>query len=248
MPFSINCPICRTKLKVPDAAVGRQIKCPQCGNKMSVAAGEPEPAPPPVVASIQATEPAPLPAVAPEPEPVYDRPRPRRKSKSNTGLIIGLVAGAVILLLFCCIGGGVAYYVFRDSGGVAGGAGPLSAIALANPRVTKANYDRLQEGMTLAEVEAILGKGSPTNAVEVRQVYNNIHGMVGGMGDRMADQKNFMYDRAAAAGALYRWRNGDNYIFIVFTAPPAAGGKLTYRYFQEKNGNNVSSVEGGTIK
>jgi predicted Zn finger-like uncharacterized protein len=245
MPFSVICPACSTRLKVPDTAIGKQVKCPKCGNLMSIAAGEPEPPPVPVVASIQATEPPPL-SSAPEPEPVYDRPRPRRRAKSNTGLIIGLVAGAVILLAFCCIGGGVAIYLFRDFGGAAGGASPLSAIALANPRVTKANYARLQEGMTLADVEAILGKGAPTSAAEIRQVYSNIQTMSGPM---QADGRvGVMYDRASAQGALYRWKNGGTVIFVVFTAPPSTGGKLTYRYIQEKNGTAVSAEEGGTVK
>jgi predicted Zn finger-like uncharacterized protein len=240
MPLTIKCPSCSAKLKLTDNAAGRQVKCPSCHTPIIVAA-DPAPPPVPVVAPVEdGEEDTSLP---PDDQSQPERPRRRKKKKGNTGLLIGLGVGALALLGVCCIGGGAAFYFLRDSGP---GGGSFNLLANNNPKVTKANYDRLQEGMGLAEVEAILGKGSPTNAAEVRKVYSTIQTMTGPM--QVDGRTGSMYDRASAQGALYRWRNGDNYIFVVFTAPPSAGGKLTYRFIQEKNGNNVSSTEGGTIK
>lgn len=54
MPVAVACP-CGAKLRVPDAAAGKRVKCPKCGNPVAVPAAEAEyeevddePTPPPV--------------------------------------------------------------------------------------------------------------------------------------------------------------------------------------------------------
>lgn len=37
MPVSVACSSCGTKLRAPDAAIGRTFKCPKCGNSVQVA-------------------------------------------------------------------------------------------------------------------------------------------------------------------------------------------------------------------
>ena len=44
MPRTIQCPDCGVVLNVPEAAVGRRLKCPKCGNKFA-ATGPPTPMP-----------------------------------------------------------------------------------------------------------------------------------------------------------------------------------------------------------
>ncbi|MCU0703273.1 MAG: zinc-ribbon domain-containing protein, partial [Fimbriiglobus sp.] len=60
MPLTIACPTCPTKLKVPDDAGGRRVKCPKCGGVMTVPQTTPPaplaearpPAPPPESPSV----------------------------------------------------------------------------------------------------------------------------------------------------------------------------------------------------
>src|SRR4029077_14090488 len=89
---------------------------------------------------------------------------------SRNKLYLGLGIGAAVLLLLscCCLGGGGALLYF--------GAGPGSYYFgdEKNTKVTKANYDALQGGMTLAEIEAKLGPGKPTSKWEVRAVYKSL--------------------------------------------------------------------------
>jgi hypothetical protein len=80
-------------------------------------------------------------------------PRRRRKSKMSTGSIIALIAVGVVVVI------GVPW-------GLLGGIKFLGSSfgAFDNPNVTQANLDRIRLGMTLKEVEAIMGgKGSPTS-------------------------------------------------------------------------------------
>src|SRR5262245_23918974 len=39
MPILVSCPNCRTSLKAPDSAAGRDVKCPSCGTPFPVPYG-----------------------------------------------------------------------------------------------------------------------------------------------------------------------------------------------------------------
>jgi hypothetical protein len=220
MPITLICPSCSARLKAPETAVGKTVKCPKCGLSMAVTA----PAEPPsdVVETVFEVEEQPA-----APRPARSRrdddelPRPRRKKKSSTGLIVGLVLGLGGLLAVCLCGGGVAYYITRN---------------VVNPNVTKENYDRLHEGMTMAEIEAILGSGSQSNAVEVQNAYSHA-------GPGAYPPVGQMYARAFGSGAVYRWKNGDDILIIVFSAAPNAGGTLKYKLFQQKTGPNSYNTD-----
>lgn len=67
MPLTVACPNCPAKLKVPEAAAGRRVKCPKCGGVMTVPAAPLDPTP----AAAVVTPPAP---VAPRPVPVVPPP------------------------------------------------------------------------------------------------------------------------------------------------------------------------------
>ena len=53
MPFKANCPSCGKALQVPDAALGKKVKCPACTQVFQIARpvvdAEPEPQMPPVM-------------------------------------------------------------------------------------------------------------------------------------------------------------------------------------------------------
>ncbi len=94
MPITIRCHACDTRVSAPDAAAGRRVKCPRCGEELSVPqqAGavpgwmaapppvrRPAPAPAATATSGSADPPPPDADAAPQPppEPIrYDEPEP----------------------------------------------------------------------------------------------------------------------------------------------------------------------------
>jgi uncharacterized protein len=63
MPISVSCPSCGTKMKAPDNAVGKKVKCPKCANLITVTAEDDE------MSAVSAALPPP-----PEPEAASDVP------------------------------------------------------------------------------------------------------------------------------------------------------------------------------
>ena len=77
-------------------------------------------------------------------------------------------------------------------------------------KVNKANYEKVKEGMTLEEVEKILGKGSKET----------------GDGSNVAGQFGVAIPAAPTAGGgdVYTWESGDNTIRLTFRS-----GKLVHK-------------------
>ena len=77
-------------------------------------------------------------------------------------------------------------------------------------KVNKANYEKVKDGMTLAEVEKILGKGDKET----------------GDGSNVAGQFGVAIDAAPTSGGgdVYIWENGNNTIRLTFR-----GGKLVHK-------------------
>jgi hypothetical protein len=69
MPLHVTCEACGSRLKAPDEAAGRKVKCPKCGGSMLVPGS--------------AVPPAPSPTRAPEREAVTERPTARKKSEAE---------------------------------------------------------------------------------------------------------------------------------------------------------------------
>jgi hypothetical protein len=116
-----------------------------------------------------------------------DRPRrfrPKKKS-GNTGLIIGLAIGGAVFLLMIC--GGVAFWLFIRSE--------------ANPLLTEENIKKIQPGLTLAEVEQILGAGRVATEDDMRQANT----MMKGIGPKV---------QFRPGTTKYRWRNGNTWLFV----------------------------------
>jgi len=85
MPVVIACPSCKQKLKAPDAAIGKAVKCPGCGGAIKVpaqaGAGEPTPAPRQPAAAAKAPAPPPR---RPEPEDDFEQEEaPRGKGRPD---------------------------------------------------------------------------------------------------------------------------------------------------------------------
>lgn len=141
MAIVVPCPGCPTRLSAPEAAVGKQLKCPKCGALATVPAASAAPADPP--------RPKPKPKAAPveddddrprarkrrdedddddrprrkkryaddddDDEYEHDRPRKKRRPASGGGggKVVALVLGGVVLL----VGLGVGVYMLVGKGG-----------------------------------------------------------------------------------------------------------------------------------
>jgi hypothetical protein len=196
--------------------IGRKVRCSKCSRVLTA---QPEPV-----------------AEPEQPSSRYDRndedePRPgrrrfaRKKSGSSSlPLIIGGGAALLVVLLVC---GGLAFVVWRYSK------------PETNANVTQANYERIQTGMTLAQVEAILGPGKEPRPHEFDKLLENEEEKHQDMLDAM--------ENAYDDDLLYRWRNGDTGVWIIFTQPPKSGGKVQYLAFVTQNGAKMQVVSKGKL-
>jgi predicted Zn finger-like uncharacterized protein len=161
-----------------------------------------------------------------------DDDEPKKKSKALP-IILGVVSG---LLLVC--GGGCAGVYFgvivpaaekakrfndelekeiarakeQQNGGVGEGTA-TTAKADGGSRVTRENMNSLRAGMTLAQVEGVLGKGKAADEFDLLR----------GVNGTAADQQ---WKAEQQAGAVYSWGGLSDVILVAFTAPPTNGGTL----------------------
>lgn len=101
-------------------------------------------------------------------------PKRRTPSSTNRKLLLGLLAGGGVILLLCCgIGGiGAVWYAATRFGGSDGsGFGGDAKGSVA--KVTEENISKVKTGMSLEEVEAIVGKGTATNRQGVYNLWQN---------------------------------------------------------------------------
>src|SRR5690349_2564644 len=68
MPVTIPCPSCGAKLRIPDTAVGKKVKCSKCSTAFTAEPPDEEAEP----AAIEAPAPAPPPPRKPAPPPVEE--------------------------------------------------------------------------------------------------------------------------------------------------------------------------------
>jgi hypothetical protein len=158
-----------------------------------------------------------------------DRPRDRVRpatTSSGAGMVLAIVGG---ILLVCCGGaGGVGYYLYLQGKKV------VDAVAAINLRVNPSSYERLAEGMTPGEVEAILGPGKVATAEEVEAAFPAANKA------RAADWK-----ALADQGRVALWRNGEDFLLCGFH-PSAASGRLQMKTFQPKTGFNSAEQKFAT--
>jgi hypothetical protein len=92
MPVVVTCPACQRKARVPNAAIGKTVKCPGCGASLPTTAAAAELTPPPT------RLPPDLPDV---PEPVEITPEEDALRTERTG--VGLLAVSQALLAACLV-------------------------------------------------------------------------------------------------------------------------------------------------
>ena len=151
MPIVVACPSCQTRLKVPDQAAGKMVKCPKCSAAISVplTGDESLTAPPPAAAPPPASAPAADAGTA----ATGDAAAPK---KSRKGLYIGLGVGAVLLLSCCCLDGRQHWQLFHVLRG------------REKRQGHQGELDALNADMILFEIETKLGPGKPTTLEDVK--------------------------------------------------------------------------------
>jgi hypothetical protein len=148
---TVTCPTCRADLEPPKPlAASVKVRCPDCGAVFNAGDGGDRPA--------RRREAAAGPA------------RKREKQKGRTGLVVGLAAAGVGLVLL--LAGGVLVVAWASGAFSTGGTGaPPGAPGASGapdapgtpgspaPDALRADFDKIDLGVTLAEAEAVLGPG-----------------------------------------------------------------------------------------
>jgi hypothetical protein len=101
-----------------------------------------------------------------------------------------------------------------------------------NDKITQENVDKIKKEMTLAEVEAILGKGKPATIADVRDACSGLHSS--SVEDRIK-----RWTPKCDQNAAFRWQNGRERVLIAFTTPPAQGGKVQALLTRLVEGGNL---------
>jgi hypothetical protein len=177
-----------------------------------------------------------------------DEDRPRKKN-SGVGLVLGILGG--VMLLGCGACGGVGYYLYQKGKQVKNkldeAVAAANADGIRNEQVTAANAERLREGMTQAEVEAILGSGEKMNPATFAAMTIDI----GDATQRHINQEHREYWTPwVTKGLVWRWRDGPSYILVAYNDPPDRGGKLKGLSYSLPNavGGRTSQAHNERIK
>ncbi len=257
MPTYATCPSCKTRLKVPDHLAGQKqlAKCPSCSSTFDLAENDSAHVQPVAVPSKRAGA---NDDVVDDLDPIEDderedqtRPRKRRprdddyedddrparrkrrkvqkSGSSNLWLILGIAGGVCLLLLIGC-GVGAYALVHGMRGGLAG--------LVDNPNVTKANYDRIDTGMPLHAVEAIVGPGAVCSDEEARDII-----LTSGAGMPGMAQDQQIASRPAAFGLTgwYRWKNGPTTMLVAVDAANTVRVAALYTVTKNSSSRNWKS-------
>jgi hypothetical protein len=175
------------------------------------------------------------------------RVRPRRKQAgSSAGLIIGLSVGGIFVLV--AVVALVVYLAVKKPGApddagapgtpdggpiVAGVGGVGGVIDLPNVKVTKENYELLEDGMPAAEVEAILGSGG---RVPTSGDFDTIFGTKEEGQYTPQYRSRLTWEQAHAQGMVRIWTNGPWRLLAAIT-PPEHGSVLIAKALHQPDGS-----------
>jgi hypothetical protein len=90
-----------------------------------------------------------------------------------------------------------------------------------NSKVTKANYDKIKPGMTLADVEAVLGKGDSEEGLDLSEG-SGAAGALGITGMSAGSSRN-------SSIKWMKWGDDNKFIRIGFQGDKVAKGKIEQR-------------------
>ena len=167
MAIKTSCPHCSQSYTLTDSQLGKMVRCKSCSETFLVRESA-----------------APRPAAPPrDDEEERPAPRPARAKKGGLPPWLLIVGGCgVLVLLVGCLGVGTIVWFATSS---------------MRNKVTEENYQKIQMGMSEAQVKAILGE--PTAVEDTGQAANRL-----GLGG------NFFAMRVLV------WKNGNNQITLGF--------------------------------
>ncbi len=178
---NVKCPECGERVKVREN--GRRLRCPECGRYFP---------PPDEDEDVEEAE-----------EERSVRPRSKRKPAASSGLVIGaIVIGSVFLI---AIVGAAVVLIVRNSG-KDGDSRPIDSA-----KVTSANFFSLKPGMTLAEIENILGGSRSSSADELRSALRQA-------GYDETELESAMGSQPALLGEITAWRRWEGQDLRVWVA------------------------------
>jgi hypothetical protein len=130
------------------------------------------------------------------------------------------VTGLVLAVL---VSAGMGFYFFGES----------------NAKLTPENFEAVKKGMTLKEIEDVLGPGKPTTAKDVARSYHfTPHA------ERLEVVKS--HQPYIDAGKDYYWKNGDTTVFVLFDGPASNGGLVLSKESVEALDDHVRSAKPST--
>ncbi len=164
----------------------------------------------------------------------------KRKANRKAGgsLKVLLIVLALGVPLVVVLGGGLAIYFLWGKGNI-NPFGPGLALDLPNAKVTPDNYVALKSGATLAEVEAILGKGRPPTA-------GDFDAICGKEDQRFTNpffKERSTWEENNRRGLMLCWTNGATRVLVTFSQLPSQGGRLLSKVLLQADGS-VSSESG----
>jgi hypothetical protein len=137
---------------------------------------------------------------------------------AGSSMVPMVIIGAVLLgvaLVVVAVGGVGAFLLLRGRGS-SGLASPGLTLLGVNPAVNQAALKAIQPGMTLDQVQAILGPGRNAHTSDFRDAF-------AGFNDDAAKWSG--NSTSAGVTSWYHWQNGDERIFVGF-AKGRRSGKL----------------------
>lgn len=190
-----------------------------------------------------------------KPKPFRRKTKPAAGSRGPVLWIVGGVVGLVVLVGGCA---GMYFALLKPALDQAGKGLGLGGGDRANPNVTEANAYKMQSGMTLAEVVAVMGPGRA--ATEQDFVDAQV-----AMNDRAFTESMAVWEPKLRAGEVQAWANGKSRFLVGFDRPPAQGGtvvglvavivsgnsKWSYKYLETRSGGGpgppAAPVAGGPV-
>ncbi|MEO2088910.1 MAG: hypothetical protein ABGY75_05355 [Gemmataceae bacterium] len=159
----------------------------------------------------------------------YEVPRqlPGRKRPQRCGAESGppnsdaqaMIYGGGLVAILVVVGVSVAVYSLLIKPLMHSGTAAAGVVVKNNSNVTQANAQRIQSGMTLAQVEQILGKGRPATEQDFLDAQNEVK-------DRAFTESMFPWVSKLRAGEVLAWTNGKSRLMVGFSRPPADGGTV----------------------
>lgn len=159
----------------------------------------------------------------------YEVPRqlPGRKRPQRRGSESGppnsdaqaMIYGGGLVAVLVVVAVSIAVYSLLIKPLMNTGTAAAGVVAKNNSNVTQANAQRIQSGMTLGEVEAILGKGRPATEQDFLDAQNE-------MKDRAFTESMLPWVSKLRAGEVLAWTNGKSRLVVGFSRPPADGGTV----------------------